>query len=99
MLFIVTNHVDSKIVGFARNIAHLSPDAVRLCDVRYSVLCFLVRNITRCNIAHLSPDAVRLVDVRYSVLHFLVRKITRCNIAHLSSKAARLVDVYPHHAV
>ena len=42
----------------------------RLVDVRYPLLYFLARKITRCNIAH---------------LYFLARRITstRCNIAHI----------------
>ena len=46
----------------------------RLVDVRYPLLYFLARRITRCNIAH----SVQLVDVRYPLLYFLARKITRC---------------------
>jgi len=58
----------------------------RLVYVRYSVLCFLAKKITRC-ISHISPDAVRLVDVRDSVLYFLARNITRC-ISHISIQLA-----------
>ena len=67
-----------------RCISHISPDSVRLVDVRYSVLYFLARKITRC-ISHISPDAVRMVDVRYSVLYFLAGKNHRMYIAQPSA--------------
>jgi len=72
--FVFLGHKNHKM-----HIAHLARccsilfDSVRLVDVRYLVLFFLARKITRC-ISHISPDAVRLVDVRYLVWYISARK-------------------------